>query len=306
MKIDKRNNYLAFSDMLLTITMLSNEFNDELERDSYEIIKFIGEVFSLSENEKEDSKNLITDELTRISTIDDVEAYQNYKKIDELNKIDSFLYLKTVAISTLENIYQHFSNDAFNQYFFNYHYLRPYYPSIRFHELTTSAIKGNVDINRTLAIMLALGIGHEKDTRSAIYHFLQCAYWGDITSLYYLAYLYKKTGKKEETKLYEDLIELMNFALEGRTVLPSKIKNKYSKKSQECFALIASIKQDIVLAKNISNINFSFLEVIFSDNIDYYDKIGYINRYSYEEWKEITNSSSNPKKKLGFRVKGDN
>ncbi len=305
MNINERKNYLAILDMLLTVTMLSNNFNDDLDNDANIIIQFIGDVFKLSKNEVEECKKLITSDLTTISTINDVETYFANEQKDASSEDNNYLYLKTIALLSLDNIFKCFSQNNFNQYYFDYHYLRPYNSTIRYNELAITSIKGNVDINRTIAIMLTLGIGHKKDIYSAIYRLKQCAYWGDVTSLNYLSFLYEQMGDEKEAKLYSNLSELIGYASEGRTVLSKELKDKYDKQTQETFAIVTSIKQDIVLALNMSDINFSFLEVILSENIDYYKKIGFINRYTNQEWKEITNSSENPSKRFGFVLKGD-
>lgn len=302
MDISERKKYLAFLDMLLTVTMLSNEFNNDLDNDASTIISFIGVTYDLYENEIDECKRLILSDLTTISTIADVQAFQADKNKTISPILNNFLYLKANTILLLKNIYDNYDRGNFDQYYFNYLYLRPYNSSIRFNELITASIKGNIYVNRTVAIMLALGIGHSKNVKSALYRLKQCAYWGDVSSIYYLAYLYKNIGDDKQAKLYSNLLELVGYASEGRTVLNEELKAKYDVETQQTFALITSIKHDIVLQNNIQNINLSFLEVILSDDIDYYKKINYINQYLNQEWKEVTNSSDDPSKKFGFIV----
>lgn len=301
MKLDKKNNYLAVSDALLTITMLSNNFNEDLDNDSSKIIDFIFKSFEVSNDEIEFYKKKITDDLTIISTTSDVDAFYSNNSSNEYPEIDNLLYLKCQAISKLNNLSFRLKNSPF-QYYFDYNHLRPYFPHIRFYELESVSIVGDIDINRTVAILQILGIGCEKNQSVAINRLKQCALWGDISSLFYLSYLNELIDNKADALIYRNLSELSPYMLEGKTILSDEDKNKYNKETNELFVIITSIKQDIILAFNINEIDFSFVEVILLDNIDYYTKMECINNYKSLEWKEITNSSYNPSKKLGFKI----
>ena len=65
------------------------------------------------------------------------------------------------------------------------------------------------------------------------------------------------------------------------------------------------MRLSLLLSKQKFYIDYSFVEVMLSDNVDYYGKIEFINEYTSQRWKEITNSSNDPSKVLGFKVKGD-
>ena len=303
MVIKEKQNYLAVSDALLASTMLSNEFDENLNSDTIKIIDFIGSAFNLSKKDIDECKKLFLDDLTIISTTADVDAYLSHRGDKEFPEIKGFLYLKCEAIQKLDNIYHDLANSPFNQFFFDYKYLRPYSPDIRFKELEETSLKGNVDINRTVAILQVLGIGCPKDLGAAIYRFKQCAFWGDVSSLYYLSYLFKEKGDEKNAKLYIDLSKLSSNLFEGRTVIPNEKKNSYEKSVTETYELIASIKQDIVLAYRITDIDYSFVEVILMDDVDYFTKMECVNNYRAQTWKEISNSSYNPSKKLGFNTK---
>ncbi|MEG2451022.1 MAG: hypothetical protein RSB09_04735, partial [Clostridia bacterium] len=90
------------------------------------------------------------------------------------------------------------------------------------------------------------------------------------------------------------------YLFAGYTVIPEKAKALYSEKARIYYVYISSIFQDIVHTQKVVDINFSFIEAITSDKIDYFKRMSFINNYSDQQWKEITNSSQSPTKKLGF------
>ena len=302
MVLNERDNYLATFDILLITTMLSNDFNEELEKDSKRIIDFIGEAFNLDEKAVKDLKKIVTDDLTILATTQDAEAFLSNRGYLEYPEISDLLYMKAEVIMKLDNIFNIYDKAQFNQHYFDYDYLRPYFADIRYRELESSSIKGNVVINRTVALLLALGVGCKKNIKSAIYRFKQCAYWGDVASLSYLSYLYKLEKDEKNAKLYGDLASLGHYLLEGRTMIPEK--DKYDEEVNKQYELISSIKQDIVLTYNESDINYSFLEAILMEGVDYFTKMQLVNNYREQTWKELTNSSYDPSKRLGFKVKG--
>ena len=304
MNLGKKNNYLAISNALLTITMLSNNFNDELDRDTTKIIEFIASSFSIEKEDAELCEKLILDDLTMISTTSDVYAFYNNSGVNEFKEIGNMLYLKAETINRLESIADRLKGTSY-LHFFDFKQLRPYYSDIRYKELELSSAKGDIDINRTVAILQAIGIGCQRNLQKATNRLKQCAIWGDIPSLFYLAHIYELEGKEKEAQIYKDLSALSEYIIEGKTMLSKEDKEKYSKETCELFVIISSIKQDIVLGFDLSEINYSFAEVMLLDSLDYYTKLDCINNYKSLEWKNITNSSNDPTKKLGFVVKGD-
>ena len=298
-------NYLAVSNALLFSTMLSNNFNEALEQDTNKIIDFVSSAFKLAENDVAKCKKLFSDELTILSTTKDVDAYLTNQGDKDYPEISDFLYLKSQVLLKINNIHDSFTKANFNQFYFDYSYLRSYYPEIRFKELEASSTKGNVDINRTVAMMLVLGIGCEKNVESGIYRFKQCAYWGDTSSFVFLEYLCETQKDEKNAKLYGNLVNLRENLKEGRTLIPENLKPKYDKLTIQTYQVIASIVQDIVYAYEEYEIDYSFLEAIFMEKLDYFKKMELINDYRRQTWKEITNSSYDPSKRLGFSMKGD-
>lgn len=306
MNLKDKQNYLAFINMLLATSILSNYFDENMINDSRKIIDFIGNVFKLNDNNINYCFKLISDDLTMISIIDDVDAYQ--RNVQDVNYLDisDYLYLKCETLLKLNNIHKQFEHQNLNSSLFDYRYLRRYSPDIRFKELENASKIGIIDINKSVAILQYLGIGCKKNIDTAIYRFKQCAYWGDISSLYFLAYIFKSINEEKEYKIFNELCNLSDYFLEGRTNVPSEEEYKYSKESIDEFKIISSIIQDIILSYNKTCINYSFIEVILLNNIDYYQKMKCINNYHQELWKEISNSSNDPNKKMGFnfRLKG--
>lgn len=289
MEIKENKTYLAFSNMLLSITMLSNEFNNELEEDAYKIIKFIGNVFELTKQEISECRNLIRNDLTILSTNGDVIAFKENKGYKDFPAIEEFLYLKSEAILKMNKLYNQAKYTTYIESYFDYSYLRKYSSFIRFQELEDISLKGDIDINRTLGIMHFLGIGCKENIDKAIFKFKQCAYWGDIISLYFLTYLYLLKNDKKTSKLYFNLSKLSDFMLEGRTIIPNEIAEKFNDKILEEYKIISTIFLDIVLYLKSSNINQSFIEVILDDDLSFNRKMKLINNYSKEEWKKFSN-----------------
>ena len=300
MNLKENENYLSVSDMLLTVTMLSNKFDENLDEDASLVVDFIGRSFSLTDEDIKECYKLVIDDLSMISTTSDVEAFYKACNLEKLEDIKEYLSLKCDSINKMKDIALKFNGNNSIKSYFDYTYLREYYPNNRFKELEKTASYGNVDVYRVVAILLALGIGCKKDINGAIYRLKQCAYWGDINSLFYLSYLYRLDNDRENTKLFSDLASLKDLIQEGRTILPKELSERYDEETKSNFKLITLIRQEIVLSLRNDNINFPFLEVIFKDDIDYYKKIGCINNYQSSSWKEILNSSSNPYKKMGF------
>ncbi len=303
MKIETKQDYLALSNMLLTTTLLSNDFNDDLDRDSSKIVDFIGKVFDYSEKDIYLCSKLIKDDLTIISKNEDVDAYQGDKDRELVSDYEDLIYLKSEAILKINNIFNQYAKSNFEESYFDYHSFRSYFPVIRFNELKKASAKGNVDINRTVAILLALGIGCEKNINSAIYRFKQCAYWGDTSSLFYLAYLYKEVGDSENHELFYNLTKLFEYIYDGKTMLPKEVEQDLNKKIIDEFALISSIVLDIRKTCNLYDINYSFVEVMLMDSLSYSKKMSFINNYKTEEWRDASNSSHNPRGTLFFKSK---
>lgn len=298
-------NYQAFYDMLIVTTALSNNPSPEFDKDAHKIIDFIGQAYGLNDELIKYIQKAITDELVSISTKDDVSAFINSHSYEaETEEIDSLLMAKCDALTVVESLGE-VKNVNLNPDWFNYSHYKPYYPIIRYRQLALAASTGNPIANKVVAILSYLGIGVDKSDalmESAIYRLRQCVVWGDVPAIYILKHIYQVKGKKEEEKLFAELIKLVPYMNEGRTVLPKEVADKVDKKVLELFAIISSIKQDVVINEGRIYIDYSFAEVMLSEDVSYHDKLAFINRYRYQEWKEATNSSYDESKQIGFKI----
>ena len=295
-------NYEAFSTMIVSTAMLSNVSSEEFDADGGRIIEFIGKAYHLDDELIKECKRLILDELVTISIQDDAASYINSKSYDyEPEEFDALLQMKCDALAVIRNVADTKDNNL-NPAWFDYEHYKPYFPMVRFEELSISVSTGNIAANRTLAIMQALGIGCEKDYKTAELRLGQCVLWADYPSIHLLAYLYQLDKKEKEAKLYEGLAETSYLIKEGRTLFPKELEEKYGLDVKQLFVMVASIKQDIIINAQRLNIDYSFVEVMMLPDLDFYKKLRYINEYHTQQWKEVTNPSTNPKG-MGFRLK---
>ena len=296
------SSYDAFYNMVLVTTLLSNVADEKFDKDATEIIKLIAKAYEYDEKTTAECIKLITDDLVAISTKADVVAYTQSREYNTVNdEINNLYSVKCDVISIINSIDCQDLAD-FNKKWFDYRIYKPYCPEIRFSQLTKTASSGDIITNKAVAIMCYLGIGTKKNVASSILRLKQCALWGDMFSVNMLKYILG-AEKDPQYEVYRDLVKLEPYFNEGRTLIPSSDKNEYNEIAKQLFVCIASIKQDIVLLGKVKNIDFSFVEVILLDSIDYYEKLYYINNYHKQEWKEETNSSEDPSRIMGFRPK---
>ena len=297
--------YEAFSTMIVSTAMLSNVSSEEFDADGAKIIDLIGKAYQLDDELVNECKRIILDELVTISTSDDVASYINSKGYDyEPEAFDALLQMKCDALAVIRNVADTKDNNL-NPSWFDYEHYRPYFPVARFEELSVAVSTGSIAVNRTLAIMQILGIGCDKNFKSAELRLKQCVLWADYPSMHLLAYLYKLDKRADDAKAYQGLAETSDLIKEGRTLFPKELEEKYGLRVKELFVMVASIKQDIIINSQRLNIDYSFVEVMMLQDLDFYNKLKYINEYHTQQWKEVTNPSSNPNKRLGFRLKED-
>ena len=238
-----------------------------------------------------------------ISTKDDVNAFINAHDYNsKLQEIDPLLSMKCDAINIVESLANK-NSFHINSAWFDYSHYKPYYPEMRFAQLNTVAAIGHPIANKVVGIMCFLGIGCEKNVDSAILRMKQCALWGDTACIFLLREMYDESGDKENAKVFSELESLTDYIKEGRTLIPDEESGKLDGKTKEFFAYISSIKQDVVLNEQRYFIDYSFVEVVLLPKLDYYKKMGYINFYRDQKWKDVTNSSLNPEStKFGFKI----
>ena len=293
---------LWYYTYIVISTTLTNAVNDQSLEDYKKVIYFSKQVF---DNEKVFTKKsleqVLFKDLTMISTFEDVKAYRNDIEKNKCKDIEEYLNLKCEVLDKIQYIYTHAPKDG---YLMDYSYLREYDSEQRFNELSNSSLNKQIDINLTLAVCLYLGIGCEKDIESSIYRFKQNAFMGDIEALYFLRAIYKELDDLNNFKLYDDLISLEKYLIEGRMNLSNSIKQKYSVKAIQTYNLISLIKENI--GNTSDYINTSFMEVILNDEVDYKKKIECINYYNTGLYKNVLINLINPSNTMSFKVKEEN
>ena len=299
---DVFKNYSAFYNMVLSTTIMTNALSKEFKDDAKKIICFIGKSFKLSDDFISESTSFILDKLVALGLTTDQQAiYSSREYGEEYSEEDALFDIKGDVLSKLQSLQKIESADV-NASWFDYSHYKTYNAAVRFTKINIAGATGNIIATRQIGILRALGIGCEVDLNEALKRFTQCAFWGDIPSMLYLAYSYSLNNDKENSSLYYELAELSSkYLLAGYTVLPEKIKSEYSEKARLYYVYISTIKQDVVFAYNRFNIDFSFIEAVTSDSLDYFQKMNYINNYEKKEWKNVTNSSEKPSKKIGFK-----
>ena len=187
--------------------------------------------------------------------------------------------------------------------YFDYNIINSYNAKLRFFELDESCQTGNVDVNLLVGILDYLGIGTKKNPDSAIRKLKQCLCWGSVSAVKYLSYIYMLEKDGENAGIYNELFQLREFINLGITVLPDEVNKKCSKKVKELFAIITSIKHDIIHGPHYkTNIDFSFVEVMLSEKTPYHKKLRYINNYDKREWLDETNSPYVTPISMGFKT----
>ena len=292
-------NYEVFYNMIMSTTLLSNSHNEVYAHDAGKIIDFYAEAYGLNNDLAKNMKQVILFDLINFGLNSDKEVEKQNRAFDRNYDInDKINEVKCNVLDEIEVLckrYEYFQKINY----FDYSFYHIYDPRVRYYELNASAKLGVVSIVRLLGIMNVLGIGCDKDYDKAIIRFTQCAYWGDIPSMYLLKHIYFKTGKKKEMKTIEDLIILSKKYLNmGITVLPEKLDE--CKEAQELYVYISSILQDVVINLNKVDIVFSFVEAMLLDNLSYEDKLDLINNYTAEKWKALTNAINITNNRVGF------
>lgn len=296
-------NYDAFYYALVSCTALSNDYSDAYKKDADKIVDFICKTYNLDDKTKFQFKDAIFDVLYQAATLSDSAAIKKNEEEAETTEENTLFYLKSTIIEELTNISQTMNFGPYqDRDCFDYQYLKPYQPNMRFSKLNRVASCGIVVATRQIAIMQILGIGCERDLRAAKSRLVSCAYWGDVFSAYLLAELYEMIDDKKNHELWLKAAKLCEkYLYSGCTVLPDDVKQEFGAEVCDEYAIISSILQDVVYANNLIKIDFSFVEAITTDGLDYYQRMRFVNQYAMKEWQEVTNTSAEPMKKIGFR-----
>ncbi len=294
-------NHDAFYNMVLSTTIMSNSITSEFENDAKEIIGFIGKAYGINDDLIFDCCDIILNRLMQLGLIADQRAVYGGRSLgNEYSDDDILMDIKVDVLTKLQSM-TNIDNIEINPNWFDYTHYKTYQADIRFSALNTTSAGGNLIATRQVGILQTLGIGCPEDKDAAIKRFIQCVFWGDIPSMYFLSYTYLLAGNDKKSKLFYELASLCSKYLNtGCTVLPDEVKNSYSEESRTYYAYVSTIKQDIVYAYKKNVIDLSFIEAITSDSLNYLQRMEYINNYENKEWKNVTNSTAKPEVKFGF------
>lgn len=294
-------NYEVFYNMVLSSTIMSNSFSEDFETDSKKIIDFIGRAFEKDENFIQNATDVIHNQLNTLALTTDQQAIYSNRKFGEVySEDDSVFDIKGDVLVTLNNIGK--TLPKFSTWF-DYSHYNTYQADVRYYKIKETSSTGELLTTRQAGILNALGIGCEVNYTASIRRLSQSAFWGDIPSMYYLAYVYKLAGDEKNSKIFYEVAHLSSTYLnDGYTVLPDASKKVNSEEACNWYAIIASIKRDIVCnlesQTSYSLIDFSFIEVITLEKLTYSERMRYTNDYFKKEWKVVTNTPT--KNTVGF------
>ena len=294
-------NYNAFYTMVQVTVGLSNSLTDEADEDQKKVIALIAEAYGVDKKVAASFEKTIIDDLASIGTESDINAFYSLCEQGKVkHEEEALLRIKCEAIRSFQMAVSRKPYGVHPEWF---SFLRrtTYFPTLRFAEISAAACSGLLVCNRIAAIMSYLGIGTQKNVEGAMQRLRQCVLWGDEPSAYLLAKIYEKEGN-EHAKAYADLIKIMPYLAEGYTVLPEKASKDIAEEAKQLFALIASIRQDIIRECERHEIDYSFVEIMMMESIDYYKKLEYINTYKEGKWKDASNPAKDPNKTIGFIV----
>lgn len=285
-------NYESFYNMLLSTTIMSNSKTPEYDSDMNVILDFVGKAYKLDEKIIEKCKQLILEDLSSLSlTNDQLAVYSARTYGDTYSDNDVLFDIKGDVLIKLESLSDTRNTDV-NKGWFDYSHYKTYQPNVRAAKLDITSSSGNLLATRQMGILLSVGIGVEKNLDEAIIRLKQCTYWGDISAAYFLAYAYELSGDKKQSDLYYELATLeKKYLNKGITMIPENGEH-YSQTAIELYAIISSIKQDIVYAYNLQGIDFSFVEAITLPGLSKEKRMYFIDNYEKKEWKTLTNASA--------------
>lgn len=294
-------NFEVFYNMVLSSAIMSNSFSKEFEADSTRIIEFIGKAFEIDDEFIQCATGVIHDQLNSLALTTDQQAIFSNRKFGEIySDEDSIFDIKGDVLVTLNKI-----GKTFPQFetWFDYSHYNTYQSNIRYYKIKETSSIGELITTRQAGILDALGIGCEVNYTASIRRLSQSAFWGDVPSMYYLAYVYGLSGDQKNSKIFYEVAHLASaFLNDGYTVLPDESKKKNSLEACNWYAIISSIKRDIVCSlesrMGYSLIDFSFIEVITLDHLSYSDRMRYTNAYFDKQWKVVTNTPT--KNTVGF------
>ena len=298
------DNIECTKEIILYTTILSNNASEKWEEDAKKIIDFICLAYDLKL--EDDYLKLIAYEISNLSTLNEYRLlFSKANFSDNFEDINVLYDIKGRAMTTINQIFKRIENVNFGMFsYFDYNSVNPYNDIERRTSLLQASRFGDVELSVMAGILYATGIGGKQNLRLAKLRFLQAAYWGCFPAFKYVAIVSKMLEEIEDYNFYSEMYSACSgFLSEGVTMIPNDYKNKYTKKTQEYFSLVASIYFDVVILYRLSTINYSFIEVMLLEDLSISEKMKYVNSYNEYKWKEETNIvKSKSLNKIGFNI----
>lgn len=291
--------------IILYTTLLSNNASNSWEEDCGKIIDFICSAYN-SNNLVDDYKRLISYDISNLSMINETKLIFNKKEYnDDFSDLEILYDIKSrsmIIIKMLSERLKTYNIGLFTN--FDYSNIIPYNSVDRRNSILKASCFGDVELSVMSGLLFATGIGGNNNLRLAKLRFLQAAFWGYFPAFIYASKVSQLLGDEEDSSFYGELYSACSkFLTQGVTMIPQSLNDKYSKKTREYFSLISSIYFDVVVLYKLSNIVFSFVEVMLIDELSINEKMNYVNHYNEYKWKDETNFvKGKTLNKFGFNI----
>jgi hypothetical protein len=302
---DIYRNFESFIAMTTAAALVSSYNSPEGDRDARSVIRFIGDAYALERELTGRFEECILGRMMNIGLITDYHALCAGDLLDEEDRENLELY--EIKGRVLEQITAHEAyNFAFadmrmaHQVRFNmkYEYFHhPYHAVARFWSVESGAAFGSILLTRQLALLYALGIGHEVDYRKAEKLLLRCVLWDDAVSARLLNHLCRQTGcEKYEDGMFGRLYVLMKQETE------LNLQFLDGSEEERICCLLKMVKRYVTALGRDYQINIQLADMLLSDQLTHHQKMQLIVQFQERRMKALPLANSG-RRSIGFRVK---
>lgn len=290
------DHFEVFHMMCLSTSFMSTYNCKEFDNDAHQIIHFIGQAFHLAADIITAFEHCILGDMMNIGLITDYQAISSTELLSHQDKENIDLYeikgriLEEIAVCEAQNYHladMRIANQIHAGMKYEYFH-HPYNAQFRFWYLNRLMKSGNVDVQRQVGLLYALGIGCKKDAQKAEECFLKCILWGDTLSSVLVTWLYKITKKKVSP------LDQLHFCTD-----PSKLKGT---KVQEYWNLMKLLQFHIIAPKKDPLILNELADLLISNILSYPEKVDLISNFNEKTWHNIPILGNKAGNSIGFRV----